>query len=118
MRAFKAVLLLNAALVLGAGAGALFWEERTAGLERARGRPGTGGERLWQVRGVVRAVLPEINVIVITHDDIPGWMPAMTMGFRAASPAIHDAVRPGDAVRFTLKGRPPDVVVVAIERTD
>ena len=44
-------------------------------------------------------------------------MPAMTMGFRAASPGIHEAVAVGDAVRFTLQGVPPNVMITAIERT-
>src|SRR5438046_7461934 len=72
-------------------------------------------EREWSVEGVVRAVLPEIHVLVLTHGEIPGYMPAMTMGFRAASPKITDSIRVGDAVRFTLRGVPPNVMITAIE---
>jgi Cu/Ag efflux protein CusF len=65
---------------------------------------------------VVRAMLPDINVMVITHDEIPGYMPAMTMGFRAVSPKIYEAVEVGDAVRFTLQGAPPNLAIVAVEK--
>ena len=41
----------------------------------------------------------------------------MTMGFRASSPKIHEAVTAGDAVRFTLQGVPPSVMITAIEKT-
>ncbi len=121
MRAWKAVALIDLALLLGIGGGYLFWGRNAARLERelalARAAAASGVEREWQVEGVVRAVLPEINVLVITHGEIPGFMPPMTMGFRAASPKIHASVQPGDAVRFTLRGAPPNVAVTAIEKT-
>jgi hypothetical protein len=95
-------------------------------LQQAGGAPpgpgagaagGPPGEQQWQVRGVVRALLPDINVIVMTHEDIPGYMRSMTMGFRTASPTIHESVEVGDLVRFTLRGTPPNVVVTAIDKT-
>lgn len=136
MRVWKAVLLLNLALALGVGWGWVWWGRRAAAregelvavrgeVERLHrelaasrgGSPGTAGEQEWQVRGVVRAILPEINVLVLTHEEIPGYMPSMTMGFRAASPEIHESVQVGDEVRFTLRGAPPNVAVTAIEKT-
>lgn len=121
MRAWKAVVLIDLALLLGIGGGYLFWGLRAARLERelavARAAAASGIEREWQVEGVVRAVLPEINVLVITHGEIPGFMAPMTMGFRAASPKIHASVQVGDAVRFILRGVPPNVAVTAIEKT-
>ena len=120
MRAWKAVLLINLALVVGAGWGYAFWGLRAARLERelarARAEALSGVEREWTVDGVVRAVFPELGVLVLTHGDIPGFMPAMTMGFRTASPKIQDAVSVGDAVRFTLRGVPPNVAVTTIEK--
>jgi Cu/Ag efflux protein CusF len=62
-------------------------------------------------------VLPDLNVLVFTHDDIPGYMPSMTMGFRVASPQVSEGIRIGDAVRFTLKGVPPNLTVTAIQKT-
>lgn len=117
MRVWKVVLLVNLALAVGLGAGYL-WRgrqlARLAGeitLERV-----TPVEREWRVRGVVRAVLPDLGIVVVTHEEIPGYMPSMTMGFRAQSPKIYEGVQVGDDVRFTLRGTPPTVVVTAIEK--
>lgn len=121
MRAWKAVALINLALLLGLGWGYLFWGLRASRVERelavARAAAVSGVEREWRVEGVVRAILPEIGVLVITHGEIPGYMPPMTMGFRAASPKVIEPVRIGDAVRFTLRGAPPNVLVTAIEKS-
>jgi Cu/Ag efflux protein CusF len=120
MRAWKAVLLINLALIVGAGWGYVFWGLRAGRLERelaeARAAAATGVERQWTVDGVVRAIFPELGVIVLTHGDIPGYMPAMTMGFRVASPKIQEAVSVGDTVRFTLRGVLPNLAVTAIEK--
>ena len=120
MRAWKAVLLINLALVVGVGWGYAFWGLRAGRLERdlaeARATAASGVERQWIVDGVVRAIFPELGVIVLTHGDIPGYMPAMTMGFRVASPKIQEAVSVGDAVRFTLRGVLPNVAVTTIEK--
>jgi Cu/Ag efflux protein CusF len=63
---------------------------------------------------VVRATIPEINVLVLTHEEIPGFMPSMTMGFRAASSKLYEKLEAGDRIRFTLKGIPPNVTIVEI----
>ena len=120
MRAWKAVLLIDLALLVGVGWGYAFWGQREGRLERelaeARAAAASGIERQWIVEGVVRAVFPELGVIVLTHGDIPGYMPAMTMGFRVASPKIQEAVSAGDEVRFTLRGVVPNLAVTAIEK--
>ncbi|MBI3826023.1 MAG: copper-binding protein [Candidatus Rokubacteria bacterium] len=121
MRAWKVVALVDLALALGLGAGWLGWGRQAAQLERelqvARASALFGGpEREWRVQGVVRAVLPEIGVIVVSHEDIPGYMQGMTMGFRAASPKVLESTQVGDAVRFTLRGSPPNLTVTAIEK--
>jgi Cu/Ag efflux protein CusF len=119
MRLWKVALLLNLALALGVGWGYAWWGRRAERLEQeltqARTRAAAGA-REWQVSGVVRAVLPEMNLLVLSHEEIPGVMPAMTMGFRAASPNIYDGVQVGDAVRFTLQGTPPDVVITMLKK--
>ncbi len=52
--------------------------------------------------GKVIAVVPNTQQLVIDHDDIKGFMDAMTMGFKVESPALLEAVQPGDKVRFTI----------------
>ena len=118
MRAWKVVVLIDLAVLLGVAAGYAWWGREAERLQRelAAARAATlGGEREWTVAGVVRAVLPDLNVLVFTHEEIPGYMPSMTMGFRTAAPELHETIRVGDTARFTLRGTPPDVVITAIE---
>ena len=121
MRAWKAVVLLNLALAIGVGWGYLWWGQQARRLERdlaaARVAATPTGEREYHATGVVRAGLGDLGMLVLTHADIPGYMPAMTMGFRTASPKIVESVNVGDAVRFTLRGTPPNLAITAIEKT-
>jgi len=111
------VLLADLALALGLGLGYLWWGREAARLGQdlaaERGRPVVGQ---WTARGVVRAVLPEMQVIVLTHEEIAGVMPAMTMGFPVASPPVYEGIEAGDEVRFTLKGSAAGAVITAIEK--
>ena len=121
MKLWRAVLLVNLALGLGLLLGFLAWGRQAADLERQlrqvrRQVAETGVERTWSLRGVVRAVLPDMNVVVLTHEDIPGYMGPMTMGFRVHDPQLYRGLDIGDPVRFTLRGVPPNLVITAIAR--
>jgi Cu/Ag efflux protein CusF len=118
MAVWKVVLLIDLALALGVGGGYVWWGRNVdrLGRELAEARAAAAGPREFHAEGVIRAVLPEIGIVVITHDEIAGYMPAMTMGFRATSPKVYDAVEVGDAVRFTLGGVPPNLALTAIEK--
>jgi Cu/Ag efflux protein CusF len=122
MRVWKVVVLIDLALAIGVGWGYLWWGQQTQRLQRdlAAARVAaatTSGEREYHATGVVRAGLGDLGMLVITHGEIPGYMPAMTMGFRTASPKIVESVKVGDAVRFTLRGTPPNLAITAIEKT-
>ena len=120
MRLWRAVLLLNLAVVVGVLLGWLAWGQQVSRLERKLIQSQqrvlvVGGEQTWVIKGVVRAVIPEIQVVVLTHEEIPGFMPAgMTMGFTVQDPKALERIRVGDIVRFTLKGIPPDVQITAL----
>jgi Cu/Ag efflux protein CusF len=120
MPAWKVALLLNAALLLGLGGGYLWWGRQVVGLRgeltAARAAVSAGVDREYHGRGVVRAILLELGVIVLTHDDIPGYMTPMTMGFRAASPRLFEGIQVGDSVRFVLRGAVPNLLLVGIEK--
>ena len=121
MRAWKVVVLVDLALAVGLGWGWLWWGQQAQRLERelaaARVAAASTGEREYHGTGVIRAGLGDLGMLVITHGEIPGYMPAMTMGFRTASPKIVESVKTGDAVRFTLRGTPPNLAITAIEKT-
>ena len=63
---------------------------------------GVSSEQSYDVTGRVEGVDAEREQVRIAHDEIPGFMPAMTMSFDVASPAALEAAQPGDRVRFTL----------------
>ena len=56
----------------------------------------------YEVGGVVKKVDPEAAQVLIAHDAIPGYMPAMTMNFDVADPSLLDDIRPGARVHFDL----------------
>lgn len=121
MRLWRVVVLINLALGLGLVLGYLAWGRETARLadelERARRQQAVAGvERTWQARGVVRAVLPELNVVVLTHEDLVGYMGSMTMGFRVHDPQLYQGLDIGDVVSFTLTGVPPNVEITALAK--
>jgi len=118
MAVWRVVLLLNLALAVGVGWGYVWWGRQVDRLTRdvAEARAAAAGPRDYRATGVVRAVLGDIGALVITHEEIPGYMPAMTMAFRATSPQVYETVAVGDAVRFTLRGTPPNLAIVAVEK--
>lgn len=67
--------------------------------QRADDAPGT---RSYTVTGVVTAS-PADGRVMVAHDDIPGFMPAMTMPFALRPVDPVPALTVGDRVRFTLK---------------
>ena len=61
-------------------------------------------------------MLPEISVVVVSHDEIAGYMIPMTMGFRVRDAKLLEGLEPGDIVRFTLRGIPPNLEVTELTR--
>jgi Cu/Ag efflux protein CusF len=121
MRLWRVILLVNLALVVGLLLGYLAWGRSLDATQRElaelRGQIVPAGvERVLRARGVVRAVVPEINVIVLSHEEIAGFMPPMTMGFRAQEGKLLDGVEVGDILAFTLRGVPPNLLLTELRK--
>jgi len=56
----------------------------------------------YEVRGVLRKLIPGAGKAVIAHEAIPGYMEAMTMEFTAGDAGELAAVQTGDALAFRL----------------
>ena len=56
----------------------------------------------YEVRGRVVGFGDDGVTVIISHEAIPGYMPAMTMPFRARSPEELKPIQLGDAVAFRL----------------
>jgi hypothetical protein len=119
MRMWQVAILVNLALAVGLGFGYGAWGRRLATLDdgvktaqaqveqlkREREACFAGarfGEQLWEGRGIVRAVYPKL--LLITHEEISGLLPARTTGFRLADSVDHGRAHPGDPIRFWLQG--------------
>ena len=59
-------------------------------------------EKVFQVRGVVQKPMPgDPAMMIIDHEEIPGYMPRMIMPFKAKEPAEFAKLEPGMVVTFS-----------------
>ena len=62
--------------------------------------------------GTVIAVVPATQQLVVEHGDIPGFMGAMTMGYKVAPPSLLNTLSAGERVRFTIDTRQQAIVKI------
>ena len=75
-----------------------------------------GGSAAATTDGEVRKVDKEAKKITLKHGEIKNLeMPGMTMVFQVKDPAMLDAVKPGDKVKFKAEKAGGAVVVTEIE---
>jgi len=60
------------------------------------------GAKVYQVKGKVRGFGADTTTLTIEHEDIPGFMPSMTMPFTTREPVRRELFGIGDAVAFRL----------------
>ncbi len=63
-------------------------------------RPSAAGPQVWHARGTIRAFGPSRGYVNIAHEEIPGYMSAMTMSFEPQQPALLDGLAVGDKIAF------------------
>ena len=56
----------------------------------------------YPMRGEVLRLRPENRIAVIKHEDIDGWMKAMTMDFPVPDPAEFAKLKEGATIRATV----------------
>src|SRR5437868_3159528 len=59
-------------------------------------------QKMFEVKGIVIAVKPKEKSIEIRHEEIPGYMPAMTMPFDVRNTNELAGLQPGDSVSFRM----------------
>lgn len=59
-------------------------------------------EQTFSAQGRVMGFGDDSLTVIVAHEDIPGFMPAMTMPFKAAHPGEIDRLAVGDGIAFTL----------------
>jgi protein SCO1/2 len=76
---------------------------------------GAKSTETYDVTGVVRAIDAAQGQVKIEHEEIPGFMPAMTMNFDVTPPSLIEGIEPGARVRFTLERAATTLRVTQIE---
>jgi Cu/Ag efflux protein CusF len=120
MRLWKVIVLLNLALLVGLGLGALHGARQARRLEaeiaRLRAAAEQAAPSTGSARGIVRGVLPSLGAVMLTHEALPGLMPAMTMAFPVGDPRLLEGLEPGDVVQFAVRREGDRLVLTAIEK--
>jgi len=62
----------------------------------------SGNEKRYDLKGKVLAVEPDKHLVTVSHEDIKGYMPAMTMPFTVRSEADLQIIAPDDEITATL----------------
>jgi len=66
----------------------------------------------------VQKVVANDRRVVIAHEDMPGFMRAMTMSFEVKNPALLEKITPGEYVHFTLERTDQTLYLVAVEKEE
>lgn len=83
------------------------------GCDRAKN---DSGMRRYDARGIVRGISPDRRTITIEHENIPGFMPSMTMPFTAADPKEIARFNADDVVAFQLVVTADDAFISKLKK--
>lgn len=90
---------------------------------KAPERPGpTGtdgaGLKTYSVRGIVRGINFAERTASIEHEEIPKYMPSMTMPFNYRDPKEVEALKAGDAISFEFTVSENDSWISGVKKID
>ena len=67
--------------------------------------------------GVVKLVTPGVERIIVDHEEIPGFMRAMTMPFLVEDLSLLEGIEPGDSVSFHLERKGQYYKITRMQKT-
>ena len=116
MKPARTIIILSL-LGLVAVAGALFLRGKTTPpTTQATPAPPAITEQTFAVRGQILSLDEHAGIVKIAHEEIPGYMPAMTMPFMVRDSNSLRKVKAGDTVRFKLAVTSDDSWISEIEK--
>lgn len=71
----------------------------------------------YDIKGQILAVVPNRQELTLKHEDIVGFMPAMTMNYQVASAALMQGREPGELITGTLEVQDSTYRITAITHT-
>lgn len=107
----NAVLATNCSLTFAAVLSVFIFGHRSISSVRSPSRM-----RTFQVNGQVRSIDPTEKTIRIAHEEIPNYMPAMTMSLPVKDVALLRNLGSGDSVEFELVVTSDDSWIARIEK--
>jgi protein SCO1/2 len=109
----KFFLLLLAGLAIGTITASVILNHKPGPHARPANPPSI---RTFQVNGRLREIISSTKTVTITHQEIPGYMPPMTMPLQVRDSSLLNALRPGDEVHFELSVTEKDSWISHIEK--
>ena len=96
-------MVLTAVAVVSMIGGLVSCSEKSSGQKPAPdARNASSRAQIFSVKGVVRELQPDGRTVVIKHEEIPNYMPAMAMPFEVKNTNELSGLRPGDEISFRL----------------
>lgn len=71
----------------------------------------------YELTGQILGLRPEAREVLVKHDDIKGFMPAMTMPYEVSNLSLLEGKAPGDLITATLEVGETKGILTAITRT-
>jgi protein SCO1/2 len=72
--------------------------------------------RAFSARGLIRSIAPDFKTMIVRHEDIPGFMPKMTMEFDVRDTNEVRGLAAGDTIIFMVKANEEDSWIEGIKR--
>lgn len=85
-------------------------------LTAACGSRSSSGSRVYTMQGQVLTIDAARRMATIRHEEIRGFMPAMTMPYEAREPKLLDGIAPGDLITAELTVGPSNAYLTAIRK--
>lgn len=86
-----------------------------AGCQNSSSSPAPGA-KVYDVKGKIVSLDAGKKVVTLDHEDIPGFMKAMTMEFAVADAKVLDGLKAGDAVQGKIKSEGGNYAVTSLEK--
>lgn len=109
MRIVLCILLASTCVILGCST-----KEKSATTSVPSADSAAVVVETYEGRGVVKSVMPNREHIIVDHEDIPGFMSAMSMPFALRDTSLAAGLSPGDSIRFTVEVDGPYVHLIRI----
>lgn len=107
MRSFAPSLLFAAAVAAAS---------LVAGCQNPSTSSTASATKVYDVKGKVVSLDPAKKVVTLDHEDIPGFMKAMTMEFSVDDAKALDGLKAGDAVQGKLQVEGGKYTVTGLEK--